>query len=86
MTSTTSTTPRIAKASDFKFGALLRTNNGTHVRVLNSPREHEFDAVYEGCAAEMVVDSRNANSFTLLEDGSNFKPSKEYLDLVRSYN
>jgi len=86
MSSTTATTRRTAQASDFKFGALLESNfTGTKVRILNSPREHEFDAVYGDCSAEMVVDSRNAKSFTLLEDGSNFKPSKGFMDLVRFY-
>ena len=75
-----------ATASDFKFGALLQAkSSGQHIRVLNSPRAYEFDAIYDGVEAEMTVDSREAKHYLLVDDGNDFKPSKEYMELVRTY-
>jgi hypothetical protein len=87
MTSTPTTfTTRIAKSSDYKFGALLGANSdGKRIRILNCSREYVFDAIYEGCTSEIVVDSREAQYFTLLEDGSNFQPSAIFMNSVRTY-
>jgi hypothetical protein len=74
-----------AKPIDFKFGALLQTKENNHkVRVLNNVRGDEFDAT-NGSGHEITVHSREASSYELLEDGSSFNPSKEFMALIRTY-
>jgi hypothetical protein len=45
------------------------------IRVLNNVRGDEFDAT-NGLGYEITVHSCEASNYELLEDGSNFKPSK----------
>ena len=76
----------IATAEDFKFGAVLEViSSGQRIRVLNNSRADEFDAIQAGSDAEVTVYSRDASAYNLLDDGSNFKPCKEFLTLVRTY-
>lgn len=75
----------LATPKDFKFGALLQNvSTDQKVRVLNNVRGNEFDAT-NGSGYEITVHSCEANNYELIEDGSNFKPSKEFMALVRSY-
>lgn len=74
-----------ATSTDFKFGALLQSKvTGQKIRVLNNVRGDEFDATAGG-GDELVVHARDAGGYELLEDGSEFKPSNEFLELVRFY-
>lgn len=71
---------------DFKFGALLLLKTtGQKIRVLNNVRGDEFDAT-TGMGSELTVHSREAHCYELLEDGSEFKPSDEFLEQVRFYD
>jgi len=75
-----------ALVSDFKFGALLQVKaNEQKIRVLNNSRGDEFDAVFEGINAEMVVHSRDAGAYLLIEDGEAFKPCDAFMTEVRVY-
>lgn len=75
----------LATPKDFKFGALLQeVSTGQLVRVLNNVRGDEFD-VTNGSGHEITAHSCEASNYELIEDGSNFKPSKEFMALVRSY-
>jgi len=74
-----------ATASNYTFGALLESKeHGTQIRVLNNVRGDEFDAITE--SGEVTVHSREAHCHWVVEDGSNFNPSPEFMALVRTYS
>ena len=74
-----------AKPSDFRFGALLMVKDyGSKLRVLNNSRGTQYDAVQE-IGGEVEISSSEAHCYFLLEDGSQFKPTKEFMALIRTY-
>jgi hypothetical protein len=75
-----------ATASDFKFGALLQHKiDGTKTLILNNSRGDEFDSVTDGTPEETVVHSRDAHCYYLVDDGSHFKPTPEFMNQVHTY-